>query len=110
MTTEPTKLRRVPAPGELESKAPPRARRGRPSGPEIALALALVVALAVLIWSRVQLGDQIDVLRGQTRALQAAVAERERVIDAQTDRLEDVRTHVDRLGELLNRPLPGIPD
>ena len=107
MTTEPTKLRRVPAPGELESKAPPR---GRPSGPEIALALALVVALAVLIWSRVQLGDQIDVLRGQTRALQAAVAERERVIDAQTDRLEDVRTHVDRLGELLNRPLPGIPD
>ncbi len=108
MTTEPTKLRPVPAPGEAESKAPPRARRGRPSGPEIALALALVVALTVLIWSRIQLGDQIDVLRGETRALQAAVAERERVIDAQTGRLEDVRTHVDRLGALLDQPLPSV--
>ncbi len=110
MTTEPTKLRPVRAPGEIESKARWRARRGRASGPEIALALALVLALTVLIWSRIQLGDQIDVLRGETRALQAAVAERERVIDAQTGRLEDVRTHVDRLGALLDQPLPSIPD
>ena len=108
MTTEPTKLRPVQAPGEIESEALRRARRGRPSGPEIALALALVLALTVLIWSRIQLGDQIDVLRGETRALQAAVAERERVIAAQTGRLEDVRTHVDRLGALLDQPLPSV--
>ena len=108
MTTEPTKLRPVPASAEVESKEPPRSGRGRPSGSEIALALALVVALTVLIWSRIQLGDQIDVLRGETRALQAAVAERERVINAQTGRLEDVRTHVDRLGALLAEPIPGM--
>ncbi len=110
MTTEPTTLRPVPASGEAESKAPPRARRGRPSGPEIALALALVVALTVLIWSRIQLGSQLDLLREEARALQAAVAERERVIDAQTGRLEDVRTHVDRLGDLLDQSLPSVTD
>ncbi len=108
MTTEPTKLRPVPAPDEVESKAPPRARRGRPSGPEIALALALVLALAVLIWSRIQFGGQLDLLREEARALQVEVAERDRVIDAQTGRLEDVRTHVDRLGALLAEPIPGV--
>ncbi len=110
MTTEPTKLRPVPAPDEVESKAPPRVRRRKPSGSEIALALALVVALAVLIWSRFQLGSQLDLLRAEARALQAAMAVRERVIDAQTGRLEDVRAHVDRLDALLDQPLPSIPD
>jgi hypothetical protein len=38
------------------------------------------------------------------------VAERERVINAQTGRLEDIRTHVDRLGALLDQPLPSVPD
>ena len=110
MTTEPTKLRPVPPSGEgkREPDAPPRPRRGRSSGPETVLALALLVALAVLIWSRIQLGGQIDGLREQTRALQAAVAERERVIDAQAGRLDDVRDHVNRLGALLGEPIPGV--
>ncbi len=110
MTTEPTKLRRVPPPdeGKREPDAPPRPRRRRSSGPEIALALALLVTLALLIWSRIQLGDRIDVLRAETRGLQAAVAERERVIDAQTGRLDHVRDHVNRLGALLDQPLPSV--
>ncbi len=107
MTTEP-RLRPVPPPEKGEPKATPRRRGGRPTGLEILLALALVVALAVLIWSRIQLGGQIDVLREERQALRAAVAEREHVIDAQTGRLEEVRDHVDRLRALLDRPLPSV--
>ncbi len=60
-----------------------------------------------LLAQHVDLPPELDAAPDQYRQRHH---QRERVIDAQTDRLEDVRTHVDRLGELLNRPLPGIPD
>ena len=47
-------------------------------------------------------------LREETRVLQAAAAGRERVIDAQAGRLDDVRDHVNRLGALLGEPIPGV--
>ena len=109
MTVEP-KLRSVRSAREEEegarsqSSAPRHSQR--PSSAVILLALALLVTLALLVWSRIQLGGQIEVLAAEAQSLRSTLAERERVIDAHRGRLNDVRTHVDRLGALLDKPLP----
>ena len=109
MASEPN-LRPVPSPDDDEPTArtrpSARSRTRRPSGAEILLGIALVIALALLIWSRTQLGGRIDALEAETQALRTAVAERERVISAQRGRLGEVRDHVERLGALLDQPLP----
>ena len=109
MTGEP-KLRSVPSTPEGEAGAQPQSsaprQSQRPSSAVILLALALVVALALLVWSRIQLGGQIEMLEAEAQSLRSTIAERERVIDAHRGRLNEVRTHVDRLGALLDEPLP----
>ena len=106
------KLRPVPSPaeGELDARSglPSEPRKYRPPAASVLLAIALLITLALLVWSRIQLGGQIEALKEETRALQAAVAERDRVIGAQRGRLEEVRAHVDRLGALLDEPLPSV--
>lgn len=74
----------------------------------LALAAALVVALALLAWSRVQLGERIEVLEGEIRALEAAVERRNVVIHARDARLSDVKTRIGELRSLLDRPLPNV--
>jgi type VI protein secretion system component VasK len=71
----------------------------------IALAVALAITLVLLLWSRNQMGAEIAGLEGQISELQAAVQERDRVIDAHERRLEDVRVRVDELVELIESPL-----
>jgi hypothetical protein len=72
----------------------------------LALVAALAVALALLGWSRAQLSGRVGLLEEQVRGLEVQVVERDRVIDAQRGRLQDVRTRVDGLRDLLDRPLP----
>ncbi len=109
MTGE-SKLRSVRSASEEEAGARPQPsaprQSQRPSSAVILLALALMVALALLVWSRIQLGGQIEVLAAEAQSLRSTIAERERVIDAHRGRLKDVRTYVDRLGALLDKPLP----
>ena len=96
-------------------RPPARGRTRRPSGGEILLAIALLMALALLVWSRNELGGRIHDLQAEAQTLRTVVVERERVIDAQRGRLDaqkgrldEVRDHVDRLGALLDQPLPSI--
>ncbi len=97
-------LRPVPPPGEAAdaSKAPPP----RQSRLMLPLIVALALALALLAWNRTQLAQQVVELRDTTRALEAEVAERDRVIRAHQGRLNDARARAEGLLELLSKPLP----
>ena len=96
-------LRPVPPPGEAAeaSEAPPRQSRLM-----LPLIVALAIALALLAWNRTQLAQQVVELRETTRALEAEVAERDRVIRAHQGRLNDARAQAEGLLELLSKPLP----
>ena len=101
-------LRPVPPQGPPEGEGAlvsPRRLEGRPWLTR-ALVAALALALALLVWSRARLSERIGLLEQQVRGLEAEVAERDRVIGAQSGRLEDVRMRVDDLRDLLDRPLP----
>jgi uncharacterized small protein (DUF1192 family) len=83
------------------------ARSGTPSWVPWALATALVLSLAVLMWSRQQMGERIATLQDQVATLEAQVDSRDRVISVQRSRLDDVRSRVEALHDVLERPLPG---
>ena len=106
------RLRAVPsAPEEgADVAAPSAAGRGglAGAGPWITLAALLTLAVAVLGWGRLQMGERLRALEGQVDTLQADVAARDRVLRAQQGRLEDVREHVERLNTLLDAPLPSV--
>ena len=72
----------------------------------LALGVALIIALALLAWSRVQLGERIAVLQDEVTALEAAVADRDRVIAAHKGRLDEVHLRVLELQGILEKPLP----
>ena len=86
----------------------PDPERGRSRWVPIALGVALLVALLLLVWSRLELGQQISALQGEVRVLEGAVAERDRLIRAQRNRLGEVRLHVNELQVLLEKPLPEV--
>ncbi len=86
---------------------PEPAREG-PSWLTIALAVALVVTIVLLIWSRIRLTERIEGLEARIVELRGDVAVRDLVIDAQGDRLGEVRRRVDSLKEMLEQPLPSV--
>jgi hypothetical protein len=79
----------------------PRSDRGI----AIALGAALAVALVLLIWSRTQSSSRIADLEVQNATLREQLAAREALVQAQQQRLTDVRTGVHGLMKLLDRPL-----
>ncbi len=91
--------------------------RGSRRWPLIALGAALLIALVLLLWSRSQLGSEIDALRRtvaeveETNALlREQLSRREALIDAQTRRLGEVRDGVLGLIGLIDQPIePGEP-
>src|SRR5262245_4815979 len=107
MEQEP-KLRSIP-PGGLPRGDAARGERGSSSRVPVALAVALVIALVLLVWSYFSLGSRIDALESQTQSLRAAIAERDDVISAQRSRLDEVRGRVQELLKLLDQPVGGVP-
>ena len=110
MEQEP-KLRSVPPGGEPTRGPFARAEKTPPPQGRLPLVLgtALAIALVLLVWSYLALGSRIDVLEGETRILRTAVAERDELIGAQRERLEDVRGRVQELLQLMEQPVAGEP-
>ena len=99
--SDPANSRNTQDSSNCSAAAPPDSPRWVP----VALALALVVTLALLVWSRLQMGDQISSMQGQIADLEAQVAERDELILAQDRRINDVRTDINQLHDLVNAPL-----
>ena len=85
---------------------------GRPSRTVVVLGVALAISIAVLLWTRVEMGGRIGALEDETAALegrvaeaQATIAARDRTIAAQGERLGRVRESVAGVLELLDEPL-----
>ena len=95
-----------PAQAQTEAGAGSR-RTDTPRWIPILLAVLLAIALTLLVWSRLQLGERIASLQSQITALRSAVAERDLLIGAQDERLHDVRQRVQELHSLLDEPLQG---
>ena len=91
-----------------EAAARPDSARGRSRRVPIALGVALLIALLLLVWSRLELGQQITALQDEVSVLEGAVAERDRLIHAQRNRLGEVRLRVNELQTLLEKPLPEV--
>jgi len=72
------------------------------------LAVALAFTVVLLIWSRLRLTERIEGLETQITELRSDVAVRDLVIDAQRDRLGEVRRRVGSLVEMLEEPLPTV--
>ena len=115
-------IRPVPDPdGEAGSTAESVGRSTEPHSerrwPLIALAVALGIALILLVWSRTQMGGEIDSLRDsitrveeQNALLTDMVVQRDALIDAQTRRLGEVRDGVLGLIGLIDQPIdPADP-
>lgn len=101
-------LRAVSMPsGASASRNPDSAQKKSRDFTAWLLAAVLVVTLALLGWSRAELGGRISLLEEEVRTLSTAVAERDHVIAAQRERIGDVRSRVDELRVLLDRPLPS---
>ncbi len=96
--------------------APARGPRARlPAWAPAALAIGLALAVALLVWSRVQLGSQIATLTDAVRTLQEQVVSRDRLIAVQGARISTARRGLDELGarveELrttLAKPVPAV--
>ena len=84
------------------------ARGGGASWIPIVLAAALVLTLALLVWSRFQLGEEIAGLEAEVLQLQTDVARRNAVIRAHETRLDTVKLRVEELNSLLDEPLPSV--
>jgi hypothetical protein len=98
------KLRSIPpAPTGLRGGS----ARDSQSRLQLALGVALAIALVLLVWSYFSLGSRIDALEGETKALHQAVAERDDLISAQRARLDEVRSRLQETVSLLDQPLPG---
>src|SRR5215470_6448108 len=102
-TVEPQPLRPVP---RTAPARPPRGERGI----SIALGLALAIALMLLIWSRTQASSRIADLEGQNANLRDQLAAREALVQAQQQRLTELRTGVHGLMKLLDAPLGASPE
>ena len=94
--------------------AQPEASPPTPRGNRLVALLAalLAVTLALLVWSRLELGQRIGALEDQARELRATVEAREATIDAQRDtiaaherRLADVGESLAEVLELLEAPV-----
>ncbi len=103
-------LHSVSAPPETDKSA----AGGEPTSSRAALLLgvALSVALVLLVWSRLQLSNRIDVLETEARALkqtvvdrEATIAEQRATIASQAERLGEVRAGVEALLDLLRQPV-----
>jgi type VI protein secretion system component VasK len=97
-------LRSVPRTGSAPRI--PRSDRGI----AIALGLALAVALVLLIWSRTQASSRISDLEAQNATLREQLAAREALVQAQQQRLTELRTGVHGLMKLLDAPLGSPPE
>jgi hypothetical protein len=89
----------------VPSRSPPRRRAESPRWIPIALAIALVVTLALLVWSRSQLGGRISQLESEADALRLELIARDRVINAHERRLDEIRAGLDGLRMLLDEPV-----
>jgi hypothetical protein len=94
----------VPAAGGESAEG----QRGRTSWLTIALAVALAFTIVLLIWSRLRLTERIEGLEAEIATLRSDVAARDLVIDAQRDRLGEVRRRVGSLIKVLEEPLPTV--
>jgi hypothetical protein len=103
MDQEP-KLRSIPPGGFASRQTPTRDSHGRL---QLALGVALAIALVLLVWSYFSLGSRIDALENETHTLRQAVAERDDLISAQRARLDEVRGHLQELLQLVDTPLAG---
>ena len=74
---------------------------------QLALGVALAIALVLLVWSYYSLGSRIDALEHETGTLKQAIAERDDVISAQRTRLDEVRGRLQELLQVVDQPLPG---
>jgi len=74
----------------------------------IVLGTALAVVLVLLVWSYLALGSRIDELTGEAQVLRAAVAERDELINAQRARLDEVRSRIQELLQLVEQPVAGV--
>ena len=83
------------------------ARGGGPSWVPIALAAALLLSLALLVWSRFQMSEEIASLEAQVLQLETDVARRNAVIRAHETRLGTVKLRIEELQTLLDEPLPS---
>jgi hypothetical protein len=98
------KLRAIPAAGATTRSG--SARGGsEPNRVQLALGVALAIALVLLLWSYFSLGSRIDALEGETRTLRQAVAERDDLISAQRSRLYEVRGRLQEVIQLLDAPV-----
>jgi hypothetical protein len=100
-------LRAVPdSEGEsTPSPTPPTSRTETPRWIPIALAIALVITLALLVWSRSQLGGRISQLESEAESLRLELIARDRVISAHERRLDEVRAGLNGLRTLLDEPV-----
>jgi hypothetical protein len=112
VTSKPTLQPVEPVEGGADAPSSPGQRLGParegPSWLTVALAVALAVTIVLLIWSRVRLTERIEGLEAQIVELREDVAVRDLVIDAQGDRLGEVRRRVDSLKDVLEQPLPTV--
>ncbi len=94
-----------------QAPAGPALGRGSPARSggwvPIALAAALLLSLALLVWSRFQMGDEIAGLEAEVLQLETDVARRDAVIRAHETRLGTVKLRIDELQTLLDEPLPS---
>ena len=109
MDQEP-KLRSIPPAQSGARGSSPRDPAQGASRLQLALGVALAIALVLLVWSYFSLGSRIDALESETHALRPAVAARDDLISAQRSRLDEVRGRLQELIQLLDQPLAGTAD
>ncbi len=107
MEQEP-KLRSIP-PGGFPRAAQRGAGDSAQGRLQLALGVALAIALVLLVWSYFSLGSRIDALESETRTLHEAITERDEIITAQRSRLDEVRARLQELLVLVEQPVPGTP-
>jgi uncharacterized coiled-coil protein SlyX len=105
MDQEP-KLRSIP-PGGLPRTGGTRSRESAQGRLQLAMGVALAIALVLLVWSYFSLGARIDALENETQTLRQAIAERDDVITAQRSRLDEVRGRLQELLQLVDQPVAG---
>jgi len=111
MDQEP-KLRSIPPTGPPGARSGVLGRddKGTPSNRnQLVLGTALAIVLVLLVWSYLALGSRIDALESESQVLRAAVAERDELINAQRTRLDEVRSRVQELLQLVDQPVAGSP-